>query len=107
MVLQALTHVLDAEDAPFDAIPSFEVVADVGEPTNLRFGSLGPLEEEAELYSADVEILGPKPTLRMRGALPIEPVYGADLISGRRIESASKRLRGLINSFAPAFEAAE
>lgn len=103
VVLRALTHVLDAEDAPFDAMPKFEPIADVGEPRNLRLGSLGPLEREAELYSADVEILGPKPKLKMRGALPIEIIYGEDLVPGRRLESASKRIRKTIKDFAPVF----
>lgn len=106
VVLQALTHVLEAERAPFDATPKFEPVTDVGPPTNLRIGSLGPLEDEAEIYSADVEILGPKPTLKMRGALPVEPMYGADLVPGRRIESASKKIRQMIENFAPVFEQA-
>jgi hypothetical protein len=104
VVLQALTHVLEADKAPFDAVPKFEPVSDVGPPTNLQIGSLGPLEDEAEIYSADVEILGPKPTLKMRGALPIEPIYGADLVPARRIESACKRIRQVIEKFAPAFE---
>jgi hypothetical protein len=105
VVLRAMAHVLHAEAAPFDAIPQFEPNADVGMPENLQFGSLGPLDREAELYSADIKVLGPKPELKMKGALPIETMYGEDLVPGRRLESASKRIRKVIEGFTPLFEA--
>lgn len=104
VVPRALSRVLDPESSPFDAVLRLKPVSDIGAIGKVEFGSLEPDEQQAELYWASVEILGPKPRLKLSGSLPIELVVGEDRISNRRLESAARRVRKVIESFLPFFD---
>jgi hypothetical protein len=90
---------------PLEDGPGFDLVAvtDVAEFDRMEIYVNRPLEDGAETMSADIEITGPNPHVKMKGNLPFDIAFGQRMIPLEQLTIVRNAVNEIVSGFEPVF----